>query len=88
MLLSSMRLIYVNEPAFLLIVICRGPVYNEIKGKAVDPAMRDYSWRSRCVTPNGNLKAFGHQAEEWGRSKSQWEISINKKICLIRREAQ
>lgn len=68
MLLSSMRLIYVNEPAFLLIVICRGPVYNEIKGKAVNPAMRDYSWRSRRVMPNGNLKAFGRRSGGLNRS--------------------
>lgn len=33
---------------------------------SIDPAMREYSQRSWRVTPNGNLKAFGRKAEDWG----------------------
>lgn len=42
----------------------------------VDPAMRDYMRRGR-LTPNGNLKAFGGKAEDWGvmalGGQSLWE---------------
>lgn len=33
---------------------------------SIDPVMREYSQRSWRVTPNGNLKAFGRKAKEWG----------------------
>ncbi len=33
---------------------------------SVDPVMRDYIRQSWRVTPNGNLKAFGHKAKDWG----------------------
>lgn len=33
---------------------------------AIDPEMREYTQRSWHMTPNGNLKAFGKKAENWG----------------------
>ena len=33
---------------------------------AADPSMADYIQHSRRMTPNGNLKAFGRQAGNWG----------------------
>ena len=33
---------------------------------AIDPEMRGYTQRSWRMTPNGNLKAFGKKAENWG----------------------
>lgn len=33
---------------------------------AIDPEMREYTQRSWRMTPNGNLKAFGKKAENWG----------------------
>lgn len=32
----------------------------------VDSAMQDYMQHGRRMTPNGNLKAFGGKAEDWG----------------------
>lgn len=33
---------------------------------SVDSTMRDYTHRTWHMTPNGNLKAFGKKAENWG----------------------
>lgn len=33
---------------------------------SVDANMQDYNRRGRHMTPNGNLKAFGGKAEDWG----------------------
>lgn len=33
---------------------------------AVDSTLQDYIEHSRRMTPNGNLKAFGKKAEDWG----------------------
>ena len=33
---------------------------------AIDPEMREYTQHSWRMTPNGNLKAFGKKAENWG----------------------
>lgn len=49
---------------------------------SVDTAMRDYSQRSRRVTPNGNLKAFGRQAEEWG-VMTLGRQSLSEKILMF-----
>ena len=33
---------------------------------SIDPDMQDYLQNTRRITPNGNLKAFGLKAENWG----------------------
>lgn len=33
---------------------------------SVDPVLWDYTHHSQRMTPNGNLKAFGQKAEDWG----------------------
>lgn len=33
---------------------------------SVDIDMQDYIRHGRCMTPNGNLKAFGKEAKDWG----------------------
>lgn len=48
----------------------------------VDSAMQEYSQHGRRMTPNGNLKAFGGQAEDWG-VMTLGEQSLPEKILMF-----
>lgn len=53
-----------------------------ILASAVDTAARDYSSRAWRVTPNGNLKAFAQEAENWGVMELG-EQSLLEKILMF-----
>lgn len=48
----------------------------------VDSAMQDYTQYGRRMTPNGNLKAFGGKAEDWG-VMTLGEQSLSERILMF-----
>lgn len=49
---------------------------------AVDSTLQDYLEHSRRMTPNGNLKAFGKKAEDWG-VMTLGKQSLPEKVLLF-----
>ena len=48
----------------------------------VDSAMQDYTQQGRRITPNGNLKAFGGKAENWG-VMTLGEQSLSERVLMF-----
>lgn len=48
----------------------------------IDPVLWDYTHHSWRMTPNGNLKAFGQQAESWG-VMTLGRQSLSEKILMF-----